>query len=136
MSCIIYTHTHTHIYIYIYLLQSRYKHNVRFFKKIIEKHIFLWSRYFATISVATSVHTPYTYHFPLSDKPLMPLSPLVFIKLDGMLTKIKSKIHAFFQFLHCTSRYFLKIYKIARARFLSQIFHFPWIHSNRNPTTS
>ena len=66
---VIYTHTHTHIYIYmyiytyiyIYLLQSRYKYNVRFFKKNIEKHIFLLSRYFATISVASSVLLLYIY---------------------------------------------------------------------------
>ena len=44
------------IYLSIYLLQSRYKYNVRFFKKIIEKHIFLLSRYFLTISVASYIY--------------------------------------------------------------------------------
>ena len=54
----------------------------------------------------------------------MSLSAPALIKLDGMLTRIKSKIDALFQFSHSISRYFLKIYKIAAATFLSQSFHF------------
>ena len=49
---------------YIYLLQSRYYDNVQFFKNY-DKHNFLSCKYFATISVASSVEVTLQFYFEI-----------------------------------------------------------------------
>ena len=46
---------------YMYLLWSHYHNNVRSFSKNYQKYIFLLCKYFAAISVASSVQVPYIY---------------------------------------------------------------------------
>ena len=68
---IIYIHIYTyiyiyHIYIYIYLLRSRYCANVQLFSKIIKNTFFyLFYKYFAAISVASSVQVTLQFYFQI-----------------------------------------------------------------------
>ena len=55
-----------YIYIYIYLLQSRYCTNVESFSKIIKNTFFdLFCKYFAAISVASSVKVTLQFYFQI-----------------------------------------------------------------------
>ena len=68
---IIYIHIYTYIYIYIiyiyiYLLRSRYCANVQLFSKIIKNTFFyLFCKYFAAISVASSVQVTLQFYFQI-----------------------------------------------------------------------